>query len=443
MKAKSIDRGITRCALFTGLVAMLVFLLSSANAQTKRAMVIGNADYQSYGYQQNLLFDVDAVAASLRAAGFEVDRVTDADLNALHSHIDAFATELDTMGDDGVGLFVFSGLVLQGFGTSYIMPVGAGSAGDFKFDQSAIDIDQAIRKMSGNQSGHRIFVIDARRNDILTREFGVAQGISAEMEPPLGSFIAFSNGPQGSAGGAAASPSAFAQTLAAQITRPYTSVEALFETIEQQVEAGVGAAQTVWSGSGLLETVSLASPARPAQLKTSNVLASADILSSRNVSTNSLIAPKDIIGPVPSNEEALLVERDDIADKIEVLVAKSSNSASGQDDEFIRSILPVEQSFDQMITFSTKLINGSDHVKGRSIEQLIKGSPLYPPIAELPKELWEDQTCSNCHQWDQANLCVQAGTYLRPTGESSVSKRHPYGGSLKANLQIWARDGCR
>lgn len=96
----------------------------------------------------------------------------------------------------------------------------------------------------------------------------------------------------------------------------------------------------------------------------------------------------------------------------------------------------------QPVTFDTPLATGGDGVQGKTIEQLISGSPLFPPIVGLPEAAWEGKHCSNCHHWERDNLCTQAKTYLAENGARALSKEHPYGGGFKANLRRWAKADC-
>ncbi|SPH24125.1 hypothetical protein DEA8626_03174 [Defluviimonas aquaemixtae] len=95
---------------------------------------------------------------------------------------------------------------------------------------------------------------------------------------------------------------------------------------------------------------------------------------------------------------------------------------------------------DAPIGFTTPLAIGGPEVEGRSIAQLIDGSPLFPPIEGLPEELWKEQKCSACHNWTQEALCEQGKTYQ--SNEEALSKQHPLGGGLKRALKAWAAAGC-
>ncbi len=94
------------------------------------------------------------------------------------------------------------------------------------------------------------------------------------------------------------------------------------------------------------------------------------------------------------------------------------------------------------VTFSAPLTEGDPEIVGKSIEELIVGSPLFPPVEGLPESYWKEQDCSNCHEWEQANLCTQANTYLTDAGAENLTKQHPYGGTFKQNLRVWAMAGC-
>lgn len=95
------------------------------------------------------------------------------------------------------------------------------------------------------------------------------------------------------------------------------------------------------------------------------------------------------------------------------------------------------------VTMDTPLPLDDPALAGKSIAQLIGGTPRYPPIENLPEELWKGQPCSNCHQWHQESLCTQAQTYIAASGTRALGKEHPYGGGFKRVLRDWANGGCR
>jgi hypothetical protein len=93
------------------------------------------------------------------------------------------------------------------------------------------------------------------------------------------------------------------------------------------------------------------------------------------------------------------------------------------------------------VAFNAPLGMGDPQLATRSISELIRGSPRFAPIEGLPEEVWKDKTCAACHQWQQANLCEQALTYVADAAPAKT-KQHPYGGAFKDALRLWAEQGC-
>jgi hypothetical protein len=109
----------------------------------------------------------------------------------------------------------------------------------------------------------------------------------------------------------------------------------------------------------------------------------------------------------------------------------------------VAAAVPLPGADGETITFLTPLTRGAKPVAGRTIAEIIEGSPLYPPVEGLPESYWKDQKCSNCHKWTQARLCEQGNTYLSLKGQIALGKDHPLGGSFKQTLREWAASGCK
>lgn len=95
------------------------------------------------------------------------------------------------------------------------------------------------------------------------------------------------------------------------------------------------------------------------------------------------------------------------------------------------------------ITFKDPLTVGGEVLVGKTIEELVNLTPLFPPIDGLPEEFWKDQNCSSCHEWTQEALCTQGKTYATASNTRAVSKSHPYGGGFKQSIKNWAEGGCQ
>ena len=123
-------------------------------------------------------------------------------------------------------------------------------------------------------------------------------------------------------------------------------------------------------------------------------------------------------------------------DRETVLVAQADPAKPG-----VNGNLLIEPGDDAPIRFDGKLNLPDTPINGRSIEELIVGTPLFAPIEGLDKAIWEKKPCGTCHQWTKERLCVQATTYI---GRENMVGRleHPYGLPFKQTLEKWAEDGC-
>lgn len=104
---------------------------------------------------------------------------------------------------------------------------------------------------------------------------------------------------------------------------------------------------------------------------------------------------------------------------------------------------PVANSEPEILTFDGPLSQSEPTLAGKSIADLILGSPLHPPIEGIPEELWKGQDCSNCHAWTKEALCTQGETYNKTAAPKALDKKHPYGGAFKRTIRVWAAQGCQ
>jgi hypothetical protein len=96
---------------------------------------------------------------------------------------------------------------------------------------------------------------------------------------------------------------------------------------------------------------------------------------------------------------------------------------------------------EEVVRFNEPLTTGPYPVNGQSLEQLVAGIPLFPPIEGLPEALWK-KPCSSCHKWDRRTLCEQGATYVK-NPQSALRGSHPYGGAEKLAIMQWAKTGCQ
>ena len=118
----------------------------------------------------------------------------------------------------------------------------------------------------------------------------------------------------------------------------------------------------------------------------------------------------------------------------------ASNPAVAAPQPNVSSTIPSGTSVS--VGWDVPLAGFTPEVNGRTLAEIVEGSPLFSPVEGIPEELWKDQTCSNCHAWNRERLCTQAQVYLGQMAEQSLGKEHPLGGGLKQAMQAWAAWDC-
>src|SRR5262245_33184312 len=144
------------------LVIALLSAASSALADKRVALVIGNAAYRQMPRLTNPVDDAQDVGKSLRDLGFEAIVATDLDRAAMNAAIGRFARTVD---DADIAIIYYAGHGMQFSGSNYLLPIDARleSAADAnRFQLMPVeDLLDALRPARGA----RMLVLDACRNN--------------------------------------------------------------------------------------------------------------------------------------------------------------------------------------------------------------------------------------------------------------------------------------
>jgi uncharacterized caspase-like protein/lipoprotein NlpI len=237
-----------------GLVlAALVLLAGPALAEPRVALVIGNSNYGGdLGHLPNPANDARLMAKTLRGIGFTVVEAEDADQNQMKRAIQDFSAQLATSGDGATGLFFYAGHGLQVAGTNYLIPINARIAREGDVDIEAVPVDLVMKQMAFAESAVNIVILDACRNNPLSRGFrSVSRGLADPSVRPMGSFIAYSTAPGDVAEDGEGANSPYTTALAAAIVKPGASINDIFQDVRGKVLAATGKKQVPWDSSSL------------------------------------------------------------------------------------------------------------------------------------------------------------------------------------------------
>lgn len=462
---------------------------SSAATEPKRlALVIGNGDYAAIGALTNPPDDARLMHDTLVGQGFETTLVLEASQAQMQRAVASFGRKLGLAGPDAVGLFYFAGHGIQADGRNFLIPVEAAPNDVMELEIAGVEVDWLMRILERAGNRTNIVILDAcRNNPFVAKNRSASRGL-ARVNAPTGSFIAYATAPGGVAADGDGANSPFTAALAKAVATPGKTIEQVFKQVRIDVLQSTGGQQTPWDSSSLVndfyfaEAVVQTSPAEESLWE--SISESGD---SGRLSLFLQVYPDSVFAPEARARIAALME-DDMKEKAE---EEAMTLAQAQTETATRgsSTLETEASAFEVarqagtyegyeaflaahpegvfsdlarmemdnlaptetaalpaptgpILFSQPLVSQDAAINGRSIEELISGTPLFPPVEGLDESYWKSQSCNYCHNWTQQALCDQGDFYASRDDASPARINHPYGGTFKQSLADWAAEGC-
>jgi hypothetical protein len=228
--------------------------LVSAVVGKRVALVIGNAAYKQSPLDTPVN-DAKDVAAALRVSGFETQELLNATKTQMLEATRAF--ERMVLNSD-VALIYFAGHGAEVKGKNYMIPVGANIAREYELPEQAYDAAQWLDMLEGvkgtNTKRVNIVILDACRNNELTRSWRSSSNGLAKMDAPVGTFLAYSTAPGkvASDGDRGARNSPFAKHMLTAIKQPNTPIEQVFKRVRSAVIDETKGDQIPWDSSSLV-----------------------------------------------------------------------------------------------------------------------------------------------------------------------------------------------
>lgn len=221
--------------------------LSSANAEKRVALVIGNSRYEA-GPLRNPVNDAKLVAATLREMGFDVIARTDANLQEMQLAVREFSRKIQ---NGAVGLFYYAGHGMQSNGRNFLIPIGAQIEAEGDVVLFSLDLNSVLEQMGGAQNRLNIVILDACRNNPFTRSFRSASQGLAQVNAPAGTFIAYATAPGQTASDGKGQNGLYTQELLANMRTPGLPIEEVFKRVRVQVRQQSNGVQIPWDASSL------------------------------------------------------------------------------------------------------------------------------------------------------------------------------------------------
>jgi len=154
------------------------------------------------------------------------------------------------LGQGGVGLFFYAGHGIQSGGHNYLIPIGAKLKRDKDLKYKTIDIGMVLDEMKYANNGLNIAILDACRNNPLTRSFrSASRGLARIDEAPKGLLLAYSTAPGEIAADGEGRNSPYTRHMLKAMMQDGLQVEQAFKKVMQKVKQETGGKQVPWISS--------------------------------------------------------------------------------------------------------------------------------------------------------------------------------------------------
>jgi hypothetical protein len=210
----------------------------------KKALVIGNSNYQYFTRLTNPSNDAKDIAAALRAVNYTVFPVFDGDLQTMEEQISNFSKSI-TIGD--TVLVFYAGHGVQNGGENYLLPVDQSIKTNAELRRKAFSLQEISDNLERSPAARSIIILDACRNSPLP-DRGAERGLSVITKQPHESVVIFSTAPNTIAQDGTGRNSPFTEALKGLIHENAPIIQ-LMPKLTQKVHSITGNEQTPWVNS--------------------------------------------------------------------------------------------------------------------------------------------------------------------------------------------------
>ena len=252
------------CAYLLIVAAMLLSIGTAFAAVTEEsgrrvALVIGNSVYKTLPSLPNPANDVEEVASTLRAAGFDVTIGVNVDRIGLEETVRRF---LRSTSNAEAGLIYYSGHGIQVGGQNFIVPVDATLETPYDVETQTMPLDLILNHLKQNSRVQLIFLDACRNNPFNAQKFWMAEKLEpvgatrglARIDSDLGSLIAFSTEPGQVALDGSGALSPYSESFIKRASEPNKEIRQVLTDVRRDVIAATGGKQIPWENSSLTDS---------------------------------------------------------------------------------------------------------------------------------------------------------------------------------------------
>ncbi|MBY5409661.1 peptidase [Rhizobium leguminosarum] len=252
------------CAYLLIVAAMLLPIGTAFAAITEEsgrrvALVIGNSVYKTLPSLPNPANDVEEVATTLRAAGFDVTIGVNVDRIGLEDTVRRF---LRSTSNAEAGLIYYSGHGIQVGGQNFLVPIDATLETPYDVETQTMPLDLILNHLKQNSRVQLIFLDACRNNPFNAQKFWMAEKLEpvgstrglARIDSDLGSLIAFSTEPGQVALDGTGALSPYSESFIKRASEPNKEIRQVLTDVRRDVIAMTNGKQVPWENSSLMDS---------------------------------------------------------------------------------------------------------------------------------------------------------------------------------------------
>jgi formylglycine-generating enzyme required for sulfatase activity len=239
------------------LVALCCILagLTSAQAEKRVALIIGNWSYAHIAGLPNVRNDAAAIFELLRTADFgEIDAVYNLNVDQLRRALKMFAGKA---ADADVAVLYYAGHGIEVGQANYLIPVDARLATDFDVEDETVPLDRVLQAMEPAKR-LRLVLLDACRENPFLKSMkraaatrSVGRGLGRVEPTTANTLIAFATKPNAVAEDGKGPNSPFTAALVKHLLTPGLDLRLALGKVRDEVIAGTGGKQEPYVTSSL------------------------------------------------------------------------------------------------------------------------------------------------------------------------------------------------
>ncbi|MGZ3285289.1 MAG: caspase family protein, partial [Xanthobacteraceae bacterium] len=230
------------------LLPIALVVPGTAHAETRVALVVGNAAYQA-GALNTPANDAGLIAQTLQAAGFDVVGARDLDQDSLRRAFRDFLDKATSSGPDTVAFVYLSGYGVQLEGENYFVPIDARIARDADVTAEALRISDYTRPLAALKLKAGIVVLDLARANPFAKSGPPLAGGLALAEPEPGLLLALNAAPGTVAPEGPGPYGPYAQALAEMMREGGLPLAGIFDRARLRVNDLTKGAEVPWHAS--------------------------------------------------------------------------------------------------------------------------------------------------------------------------------------------------